>query len=105
MDAAAEICSKCGFKFVASPETSVQERKKNPWIAAVASMLPGLGQIYTEQTRRGIALVIVSVFLLYVIIVYRSIVSELANVLYLVLLLYGAYDSYNMAKLINEGLD
>jgi len=89
---------------VTTPETNVQEHK-SPIIAAVASVvLPGLGQIYTEQTRKGIALIIVSVFLLYVIVTIRNIASELANVLYVALLLYGAYDSYNTAKMINEGL-
>lgn len=87
-----------------TPETNLH-KKKNPSIAAVASIvLPGLGQIYTEQTRKGVALVIVAVFLLYVIVTVRNIASELANVLYLALLLYGAYDAYNTAKMINEGL-
>jgi TM2 domain-containing membrane protein YozV len=89
---------------VTTPETNL-EKKKNPSIAAVASIvLPGLGQIYTEQTRKGVALVVVAVFLLYVIVTVRNIASELANVLYLALLLYGAYDAYNTAKMINEGL-
>jgi TM2 domain-containing membrane protein YozV len=87
----------------AAPQTSAEE-KKNPWMGAVASILPGLGQIYTEQVRKGVVLVIVSVFLLYVIVAYRSIASELADALYVALLLYGAYDSYNTAKMINEGL-
>lgn len=86
-----------------TPETNVRE-KKSPIIAAVASVLPGLGRIYTEQTRRGIALVILSVFSLYAIVTIRTIVSEIANVFYVTLFLYGAYDSYNAAKLINEGL-
>ena len=85
-----------------TPETNVQE-KKSPIIAAVASVLPGLGQIYTEQTRKGIALIILSVILLYAIITIRTIISEIANVFYVILFLYGAYDSYNAAKLINEG--
>ncbi len=73
-------------------------------MGVVASILPGLGQIYTEQTRKGVLLVVVSVLLLFVIVAYRNIASELADALYLALLLYGAYDSYNTAKLMNEGL-
>ena len=103
MDAAAEVCPKCGFRNVTTPQANAKENK-NPMIAVVASVLPGLGQIYTEQTRKGIALVVVSVFLLYVIVAYRNIASELADALYVALLLYSAYDSYNMAKMINQGL-
>jgi TM2 domain-containing membrane protein YozV len=87
---------------VTAPQTNAQE--KNPGIALVASIvLPGLGQIYNGQTGKGIALVIVSVFLLYLIITVRTIVSELADFLYLAIWLYSAYDSYNTAKSINLG--
>jgi TM2 domain-containing membrane protein YozV len=92
-----------GVGIVTTPQDNAQERK-NPGIAGVASIvLPGLGQIYNGQTRKGIALVIVSVFSLYVLISYRTIVSELADLLYLVILLYSAYDAYNTAKSINLG--
>ena len=104
MDAAAEVCPKCGFRFVAAPPTSVQV-KKNPWMAAVASILPGLGQIYTEQTRKGIVLVVVAVFMLFVAVAYRNIASELADALYIMFIMYGAYDSYNAANAINIGAD
>ena len=103
MDAAAEICQRCGFKMVAAPETSLQV-KKNPRIAAVASILPGLGQIYVEETRKGIILLIIAVFMLYLSVAYHDILAELGQTLYLVLFLYGAYDGYNTAKMINEGL-
>jgi len=103
MDAAAEVCQRCGFKMVAPPQDGAQV-KKNPNIAAVASILPGLGEIYTEQTRKGIVLVIVSVFMLYLSVTNNNIVAELAETLYVVLFLYGAYDSYNMAKMINAEL-
>jgi TM2 domain-containing membrane protein YozV len=87
---------------VTAPETSVQE-KKNPRIAAVASILPGLGQIYVEETRKGIVLVILAVFSLYLAVAFNNILAELGDALYLLLLLYSAYDSYNMAKEINIG--
>jgi TM2 domain-containing membrane protein YozV len=103
MDAAAEVCQRCGFKMVTAPKTDVQ--KKNPMKAAVASILPGLGQIYVEETRKGIALVVVALFMLYVAIAYRNIASELADALYIMLVIYGAYDSYNAANAINIGAD
>jgi hypothetical protein len=102
-NAAAENCPNCGVRVITTPQTNVQE-KKNPRIAAVASViLPGLGQIYTEQTRKAIALIVVAVLLLYAIVAYRNITSELADFLYIVILVYSAYDAYNMAKLINLG--
>jgi len=88
---------------VTPPETSAQQ-KKNPWIAAVASILPGLGQIYAEETRKGIVLVIIALFMLYLSVAYHDILAELGQTLYVVLFLYGAYDGYNTAKMINEGL-
>jgi len=103
MDAAAETCPNCGIRIVTTPQTNVKV-KKNPRIAAVASViLPGLGQIYTEQTRKAIALIIVAVLLLYVVVAYRNIASELADFLYIVIVVYSAYDAYNTAKLINLG--
>jgi TM2 domain-containing membrane protein YozV len=104
MDAAAEVCQRCGFKMVKPPEASAQP-KKNPLMAAVASILPGLGQIYTEQTRKGVVLLVVALFMLYVAIAYRNIASELADAIYLMLVIYGAYDSYNSANAINIGAD
>ena len=103
MDAAAEVCPKCGFRIVPTAQTSVQ--KKNPIVAAVASVvLPGLGQIYDEEARRGIVLIIIAVFFLYMVVAYHNIVAELGDALYVVLVLYAAYDSYNTAKMMNEGL-
>lgn len=86
-----------------TPQDNPQEAK-NAGIAGVASIvLPGLGQIYNGQTRKGIALVIIAVFSLYLLVSYRTIVSELADLLYLVVLLYSAYDAYSTAKAINLG--
>jgi len=96
VDEAAEICPNCGARIVTTP-------MKNPRIAALASILPGLGQIYNGEPRRGIVLVIVAVFLLYVIVAYRSIVSELADALYILFVLYSAYNAYNTANEINIG--
>jgi TM2 domain-containing membrane protein YozV len=94
--------SEGGVRIVTTPQTNAQE--KNPRIALVASIvLPGLGQIYNGQTGKGITLVIVAVFLLYLIVTVRTILSELANFLYIAILLYSAYDSYNTAKSINLG--
>ncbi len=34
--------------------------KKNPWVAAAASLVPGLGQIYTGRPKKGLALLCVA---------------------------------------------
>ena len=100
MDAEADIRPKCGLRIVTTPQSNAQ--KKNPRIAAVASVvLPGLGQIYDEETRKGIPLIIVAVFFLYVIITNRTILSEIADFLYIVFVLYSAYDAYSTANEIN----
>lgn len=100
MDAAADICRGCGARIVTTPQSKAQE--KNPRIAAVASVvLPGLGQIYDGETRKGIPLIIVAVFFLYVIITNRTILSEIADFLYIVFVLYSAYDAYSTANEIN----
>gem|GEM_PF-6163466 len=64
-------------------------------------VLPGLGQIYDGETRKGIPLIIVAVFFLYVIITNRTILSEIADFLYIVFVLYSAYDAYSTANEIN----
>lgn len=94
------ICPNRGVRIVTTPEANRQE--KNPRMAAVASIvLPGLGQIYNGETRKGVPLIIVAVLFLYVIITNRTILSEIADFLYLVLLLYAAYDAYSKANEIN----
>jgi TM2 domain-containing membrane protein YozV len=95
VDATAEICPKCGAKIVTEP-------MKNPKVAAVASIvLPGIGQIYNGETRKGIPLVIVAALFLYVIITNRTILSEIADFLYIVFVLYSAYNAYTTANEIN----
>jgi TM2 domain-containing membrane protein YozV len=103
MDGAAEVCQRCGFRMVAPPQPDAQEQK-NPMIAGVASLLPGLGHFYIGETRRGIVLIVIAVFLLYLVLGFHNIVAELGDALYVVIVLYSAYDSYNTAKMMNEGL-
>jgi len=103
MDAAAEICPNCGARVAASPE-AMASAKKDPRIAAVISVLPGLGQIYTGQIAKGIVLVIIGVLMLYLVVGSYRLLSGIGLVLYVGFVIYGVYDSYNMAKLINEDL-
>jgi TM2 domain-containing membrane protein YozV len=101
MEAAAEICPKCGARVAPAPHTVVQE-KKSTRVATVASVVfPGLGQIYNGQIGKGIGFIILGlVFLSVAIFVTRP---EIGPVLYAVFLAYNIYDAYNTAKGINEG--
>lgn len=56
IDALAEICPKCGVR--QGLQDSVKKEKKEPWLAALASFLvPGLGQLYTNQSFGKAALI------------------------------------------------
>jgi len=100
VDEAADIFQRCGLRIVTTPQGKAQE--KNPRTAAVASVvLPGLGQIYDGETRKGIALIIVAALFLFVIITNRTIPSEIADFLYIVFVIYSAYGAYSTANEIN----
>lgn len=64
-------------------------------------ILPGLGQIYDGEPRKGIALIIVSIFFLFIIITNRTILSEIADFLYILFVIYSAYGAYSTANEIN----
>ena len=99
---AVDIFRRRGLRIVTTPQTNAQ--KKNPRIAAVASVvLPGLGQIYDGETSKGVPLIIVAALFLYVIVTNRTILSEIADFLYIVFVIYSAYGAYSTANEINLG--
>ena len=59
--------------------------KKDPVVAALLSIIPGLGQIYCGRVLRGIAFFIISVPLSFV---FIGLIFWLLNI----------YDSYKLAK-------
>jgi ribosomal protein L40E len=82
IDVLAEICPKCGVR--QELQVSVKKEKKEPWLAALASFLvPGLGQLYTNQSFGKAALIFCTSIL---ILPY----------------IYGIYDAYKKAQEINE---
>ena len=93
IDAEAEICPKCGVRQKNHPV-----QNKNPLFALILSFIfPGLGQIYNGQNRKGILLIvsyIVSIVLWMILIGF---------ILTILVWLYGLYDAYNTAELINKG--
>ena len=82
IDVLAEICPKCGVR--QGVQGSVQKEKKEPWLAALASFLiPGLGQLYTNQSFGKAVLIFCTSWL---ILPY----------------IYGIYDAYRKAQEMNE---
>ena len=93
IDAEAEICPKCGVR-----QKNPPVENKNPLFALILSFIfPGLGQIYNGQNHKGILLIvsyIVSIVLWMILIGF---------ILTILVWLYGLYDAYNTAELINKG--
>jgi ribosomal protein L40E len=84
IDIEAEICPKCGVR-QALP-ASVKKEKKEPWLAALASfIIPGLGQLYTNQSFGKAALLFCTFWLI-------------------LPWIYSIYDAYKKAQEINESL-
>ncbi len=77
----AEICPKCGVRQKKAPSSG--KERKEPWLAALASLIiPGLGQIYNEDSFGKAALIFCTSWLF-------------------LPWIYGIYDAYVTAKKIN----
>ncbi|MCQ2977732.1 MAG: zinc ribbon domain-containing protein [archaeon] len=91
VDVLAEICPNCGVRLLKA------KSEKNPGLALIFSfLLPGLGQIYNEETKKGIIILISAIISAFLIIIL------IGALLYLIIWIYGMYDAYNTAKEINE---
>ena len=67
----------------------------NPIIAAILSfIIPGLGQIISCETKKGL-IFLVAAIILYMLI---SIVGSIVGILSLVLSIYAAYDAYQLTS-------
>ena len=79
--------------------------KKEPLISLILSLLvPGLGQAYNLQTKKGIILFIayvVSLLLAYA--TWSHFVGFCIMILPLAVILYAMYDAYREARNINKG--
>lgn len=93
-----------------TPETfaKTQTQKKNPIIAAVASFfIPGLGQIYNQDVRKGIGFMIIAIIFastwLFLTTEHHMIGPILAaGGAYVLLWIGGMYDAYKTAKEFNS---
>jgi len=86
----AEICPNCGDRIQRQPAPIKGE--KSPWIAALLSFLPGLGQVYNGDLKRGTFFLLATLvgFLLFIIpgIIFWG---------------YQIYDAHSSAKKMNAG--
>jgi TM2 domain-containing membrane protein YozV len=72
--------------------------KRNPFIAAILSLIPGLGQFYTVQAVKGIVLLLSTALFLAL-----STFMPLFGALVLVLIFYSIYDAWQAAEQLNTG--
>jgi TM2 domain-containing membrane protein YozV len=100
IDADAEICPGCGVRQRDPPRSSLDSTLEdvteggNPFVAgALSALVPGLGQLYNRELRRGI------VFLVAGLVAGFSVIFVLGIVLYPVVWLYAIYDAYTRADL------
>ncbi len=83
-------------------------QKKNPKIAVIASFfIPGLGQIYNKEVRKGISLMMIAIIFastwLFLTKEHRMIGPVLvASGAYILLWIGSMYDAYNTAKEIHS---
>lgn len=88
IDASAKVCANCGAKVI----------HKNPLVSLVLSFIfPGLGQLYNEQNRKGITLIVG-----YILSWILSLIL-IGGILALLVWVYGMYDAYTSAKALNNG--
>ncbi len=80
--------------------------KKEPVISLILSLfIPGLGQIYNAQIKKGIILFIA--FLASLALIYATMQSPIGwcfMVLPIALWLYGMFNAFGEAKKINDGV-
>lgn len=90
----AEICPSCGvrIKNSTSSKSKVPEAK-DPLIAVLCSFfIPGLGQIYNGEDKKGVALL------------FGTLIGALIFLIPgIIVWIYGMYDAYNTSEKMNSG--
>jgi len=90
----AEICPSCGVRIKKSTlsKSNVPE-EKNPLIAVLCSFfIPGLGQIYNGEDKKGVALL------------FGTLIGALIFLIPgIVVWIYGMYDAYKTSEKMNSG--
>lgn len=98
IDADAEICPECGVRQRDPPQSAVDRTLEdvaeggNPFVAgALSALVPGLGQLYNRELRRGIAFLVAGV------VAGFSVIFVVGIVLYPLVWVYAIYDAYTRA--------
>ena len=85
-------------KYTVCPQCGAEVKHRMPIVALVLSMIiPGLGQIYNDQTRKGIILIIVNIISAILILIAFGLI------LTFMVWVYAMYDAYKTAQALNRG--
>jgi TM2 domain-containing membrane protein YozV len=88
----AEICPNCGVRIQNLSSNQKIEEEKNPVLAALCSIFPGLGQVYNGETALGVA------------VFFGTIVGALFFLIPgLIVWIFGIYNAYTVATKMNSG--
>ena len=91
----------------ANPFRSSDPRRKSPFLAALLSLMPGLGQVYVGYYRRGFINILTagSVFSFLVATQGQTAITPLASLFLIFFVLYNIIDAGRRASLYNLSLD
>ena len=82
----------------------VTPNKKEPIVSLVLSIIPGLGQAYNGQYKKGLILFIA--FIVSLVLIYATIwlfIGFCIMIVPIALWLFSMYDGYTEARKINDG--
>ena len=71
--------------------------KRNPFVAGILSLIPGLGQFYTVQAGKGIVLLLLAALFFSV----SALFPAIGIPLLVLLVIYGIYDAWQAAQQLN----
>lgn len=98
------FCPKCGTRAVKIITFSPLVR--NAGVSAVLStIIPGLGQIYNGQIKKGVPIIIASIVLLILAIAMRMPERIGVYVAYILLWMLSIFDAYRSAEKINSKIE
>lgn len=103
-----DTCPNCGTRVSDALEGEIKERSLI--LAALVSLfIPGLGQIYNGQTKKGIGFFVVALLVVAPIVYsfYRSsfsIIILYLSMFYLIFWIFNVHDARSTARDINKGL-
>ncbi len=95
------FCKEC----VAEEVKRIKVKRKSPSLAAILSIVPGLGAIYNGQILKGISFILIFASLVGLEDYARNFENIIFGLMIAGFYLYMIIDSYNSARAINLGLE